>query len=339
MSFTVLIATYLEPELVERIRQTLPGLRVLYDPELLYQPRYVADHIGPSDWRRTPEQEERFLSWLAEADIMWDFDRRLTPRLTELAPRLKWIQATSSGIGVLVKDAGLDRSSITITNAAGIHAIPLAEHSLLAMLYFTKNVPFIRKEQAAHHWERYCNKELRGSTVGVVGLGAVGKEVARLAKANGLKVLGVKRNANVDPASLHVDELYPQSGLPMVLSRCDFLVLICPHTPETEGMIGERELALLPKGAVLINIARGAMVDEDALIASLRNGHLGGAALDVAQTEPLPTDSPLWAMENVLITPHSASTVTQENHRLTDLFCENLRRFAEGLPLVNLFKA
>src|SRR5205823_6149083 len=109
--------TYLEPELVERIRQTLPGLTLLYDADLLYQPRYVADHIGPSEWRRTPEQEERFLSWLAEADIMWDFDRRLTPRLTELAPRLKWIQATSSGIGVTVKESGLDRSSITITNA------------------------------------------------------------------------------------------------------------------------------------------------------------------------------------------------------------------------------
>ncbi|SEB84639.1 D-2-hydroxyacid dehydrogenase [Paenibacillus sp. GP183] len=339
MSFTVLIASYLEPEQVERIRQTLPGLRVLYDPELLYKPRYQADHIGPSDWSRTPEQEKKFLSWLAEADIMWDFDRRLTPRLTELAPRLKWIQATSSGIGDIVKKFGLDQSSITITNAAGIHAIPLAEHSLLSMLYFTKNVPFIRKEQAAHHWERYCSKELRGSTLGVVGLGAVGREVARLAKANGLKVLGVKRNVDMDPASLNVDELYPQSSLSMVLPRCDFLVLICPHTPETEGMIGERELALLPKGAVLINIARGAVVDEDALIASLQSGHLAGAALDVARTEPLPADSPLWSMENVLITPHSASTVTQENQRLTDLFCENLQRFSEERQLLNLFKA
>jgi phosphoglycerate dehydrogenase-like enzyme len=160
-----------------------------------------------------------------------------------------------------------------------------------------------------------------------------------LAKANGLKVLGVKRSDNVDPASLHVDELYPQSGLHEVLPRCDFLVLIIPHTPETEGMIGEQELALLPKGAVLINIARGAVVEEDALIASLRNGHLGGAALDVARIEPLPSESPLWAMENVLITPHSASTVTLENQRLTDLFCENLRRFADGRTLLNLFKA
>jgi glyoxylate/hydroxypyruvate reductase A len=339
MSFTILIATYLEPELVEQIRQTLPGLKVLYDPELLYQPRYAADHIGPDDWKRTPEQEERFLSWLAEADILWDFDRHLSSRLPELAPRLKWIQATSSGIGVVVKETGLDQSTFTITNAAGIHAIPLAEHSLLAMLYFTKNVPFIRMEQAAHRWERFCTKELRGSTVGVVGLGAVGQEIARLAKANGLKVIGVKRNANVDPASLNVDELYPQSGLHEVLPRCDFLVLICPHTPETEGMIGEQELVLLPKGAVLINIARGAVVDEDALIASLRNGHLGGAALDVTRTEPLPSESPLWAMENVLITPHSASTVTMENQRLTDLFCENLRRFADGRTLLNLFKA
>jgi glyoxylate/hydroxypyruvate reductase A len=339
MSYTILIATYLEPELVEQIRLTLPGLKVLYDPELLYQPRFVADHKGPNDWSRTPEQEEQFINWLAEADILWDFVRRLSSRLPELAPRLKWIQATSSGIGVFVTKTGLDQSSITITNAAGIHAVPLAEHCLLAMLYFTKDVPFLRKKQAARRWDMYCTKELRGSTLGVIGLGAVGQEVARQAKANGLKVLGVKRNANVDPASLHVDELYPQSGLHEVLPRCDFLVIICPHTPETEGMISEQELALLPKGAVVINIARGAVVDEDALIASLRNGHLGGAALDVTRTEPLPSGSPLWAMENVLITPHSASTVTQENQRLTDLFCENLRRFADGRTLLNLFKA
>lgn len=339
MSYTVLISSYLEDKYVEQIRRTLPDLHVLYDPTLLYQPRYVGDHIGPNDFHRTLEQEARFLNWLAEADIMWDFDRRLAPRLTELAPRLKWIQATSSGIGSFVKNSGLHRSAITITNAAGIHAIPLAEHSLLSMLYFTKNIPFIRKEQSARHWERYCGKELRGSTVGVVGLGAVGREIARLAKANGLKVLGVKRNIDVDPASLNVDELYPQESLSLVLPRCDFLVLICPHTPQTHSMIGEREFELLPQGAVLINIARGALVDAGALIQSLQSGHLGGAALDVALTEPLPTDSPLWAMENVLITPHSASTVTLENQRLTDLFCENLRRFEEKRPLLNVFQA
>ncbi|WP_274655319.1 D-2-hydroxyacid dehydrogenase [Paenibacillus humicola] len=334
----MLITTFLEEEHVERIRQTLPGLRVLYDPALLYPPRYKGDHTGPDGWTRTPAQEAQFRQWLAEADILWDFDRYTAPRLSELAPNLKWIQATFSGVGGMVRTAGLDRTDVTVTNAAGIHAVPLAEHCLLAMLYFTKNIPFIQKQQAARRWERYCGRELRGSTVGVIGLGAVGQEVARLSKSIGLKVIGVKRNANADPASLHVDELYPPGELHSVLPRCDFLVLICPHTPETEGMIGERELALLPAGAVLINIARGAVVDEKALIASLRTGRLGGAALDVARTEPLPPDNPLWEMEHVLITPHSASTAEQENRRLTDLFCENLKRFAEQRPLLNVYR-
>jgi glyoxylate/hydroxypyruvate reductase A len=172
----------------------------------------------------------------------------------------------------------------------------------------------------------------------VIGMGQVGREIARLSRGMGLHVLGVKRTVDgVAPSDLHADELHTQADLPRVLPRCNYLVLIVPHTPATEGMIGARELAMLPAGAVLINLARGAIVDEDALVASLRDGHLGGAALDVARREPLEPTSPLWDMPNVVITPHSASTVEQENERLVDLFCRNLQRFARGEPLINLF--
>jgi glyoxylate/hydroxypyruvate reductase A len=336
---TVLIASFLEPELVRRIAAALPGLRVLYDPDLVPPPRYRADHSGPPGWTRTPDQEARFRAWLAEAEVMFDFDRALAAELPRLAPRLRWIQATSSGIGPFVRATGLDRSGIVITNAAGVHALPLAEHAILAMLYFCKEVPRLRREQRAHRWERYCGRQLAGQTVAVVGTGSVGAEIARRSRAMGLYVLGVKRDvAGVVPAEVGVDELFAPDALARVLPRCDYLVLMCPHTPETEGLIGARELALLPRGAVLINLARGAVVDEQALIAALQTGHLGGAALDVVQTEPLAPDSPLWDMDNVLITPHSASTVAEENERLVELFCDNLRRFVAGAPLRNVFR-
>ena len=331
----MLIASYLEPVHVRRIEASSPGVRVLYDPDLLAPPRFTADHSGRPDFRRTPDQEVRFRGWLAEADVLFDFDRTLAPRLPTLAPRLRWIQATSSGIGPFVSNAGLDRSGIRITNAAGIHAVPLAEHVLLALLYFVKAVPARLRDQRAHVWERYCGRELRGMTAGVVGLGAVGSEVARTLRAVGLRVVGVRRTLVDDPAALHVDEATTPDRLHELLPRCDALVLIAPHTPETEGLIGARELALLPAGAVLVNIARGALVDEDALVAALRSGHLGGAALDVATVEPLPAESPLWGLPNVLITAHSASTVERENERLADLFVDNMRRFRAGEPLIN----
>jgi glyoxylate/hydroxypyruvate reductase len=335
---TIVIASYLEPEHVRRIEAVAPGVRVLVDPALIAPPRFGADHTGDPGFRRTPEGEARFRAFLAEADVLYDFDRRLAPELPVLAPKLRWIQATSSGIGPFVKGAGLDATDIVITNAAGIHAVPLAEHTLLSLLYFVKDVPARLRDQRAHVWERYCGRELRGMTVGVVGLGAVGREIARTLRAVGLRVIGVRRTPVDDPAALDVDEATTPDRLHELLPRCDALVLIAPHTPATEGMIGARELALLPAGAILVNIGRGALVDEPALIAALRAGHLGGAALDVAAVEPLPAASPLWDLPNVLITAHSASTVERENERLTDLFCENLRRFLAGEPLVNVLK-
>ena len=168
-------------------------------------------------------------------------------------------------------------------------------------------------------------------------MGRVGREVARVAREMGMNVLGIKRDVKgLDPASLHLDELHRLDTLESVLKRSEYLVLSTPHTPETEQLIGAGELALLPKGAVLINIGRGALVDEPALVEALRSGHLGGACLDVFEEEPLPASSPLWEMPNVLVSPHSGSTSDRENRRLTDLFCENLKRFLRGDSLLNI---
>jgi phosphoglycerate dehydrogenase-like enzyme len=289
--------------------------------------------------KRTPEGEARWRRHLADADILFDFDQTHLEDLPELAPKVRWIQATSSGIGPFVQRMGYaQRMPDTVfTRASGVHAQPLAEFCLMVMLLFRKGLHRILRDQERKHWERHAGTDLEGRTLVVVGLGGVGRAVARTAKALGMQVIGVERPEYVwDPGTTPVDELRTADQLCSVLDRAEHLVLIAPHTPETEGMIGARELALMPRGAVLVNIARGALVDEDALAEALRSGHLAGAGLDVFAEEPLPPESPFWEMPNVLVSPHSASTSDRENRRLTDLFCGNLRRFLAGEPLVNV---
>jgi phosphoglycerate dehydrogenase-like enzyme len=336
MTTTIAIASYLEPEHVERIAAVADDVRVEYHPDLIAPPRHGADHTGHLDFQRDAEQERRFREILGSADVHYDVDRSLMAELPTIAPKLRWIQSTSSGIGPMVKAAGLDRTDIVITNAAGIHAVPLGEHVLLSLLYFVKGVPARLADQRGHIWKRYTGRELRGRTVVVVGLGAVGREIARLCRAIGLHVIGVRRSPVTDPLSQSVDEAVHPAQLHDVLPRADALVLCCPHTPETENMIDAKAFAALPDGAILINIGRGALVVEPAMLDALRSGRLGGAALDVAAVEPLPVGHPLWDLPNVFITAHSASTVDKENGRLTDLFIDNLKRYRAGEPLRNV---
>jgi phosphoglycerate dehydrogenase-like enzyme len=336
-SCNLLIASYLEPQYVERIRAVSPLLTVFYAPELLAPTRYPSDHIG-GRFERTPAQETRWRDLLAGAAVLFDFDYTNTQELPDLAPHVRWIQASFAGIGQFVRSMRYhERMPQTIfTTASGMHARPLAEFCSMVMLMHTRGLLQLQRQQRECRWERYAGTDLEGRTLGIVGVGKIGVEVARQARALGLNVLGVKRSvAGVDPASLNLDELYAPEGLREVLRRSEYLVLVTPHTGETERMIGAAELALLPRGAVLINIGRGALIDEAALIAALRSGHLGGAALDVFDTEPLPAEHPFWEMPNVLVSPHSASTSDRENSRLTDLFCENLRRYLDGRPLIN----
>jgi glyoxylate/hydroxypyruvate reductase len=330
---TILIASYLEPELVERIRTAFPDVEVVNRPDLLGKPRYVADHTAKVE--RTPEQEAEWRGLLARADILFDFDFSNIESLPELAPNVKWVQASSAGIGQFVKRNRYDqRTSWVMTTASGVHARPLAEFALMAMLMFAKNFVYLFDEKAKKHWARYCADELYGRTALIVGLGSIGREVAQKANAFGMRVIGTRR----DPAKAveAVDLLFPVSELAKHLPEADYLVLSTPHTPETEGLIGAREIALMKRGAVIINLARGVVIDEGAMVEALSSGHLGGAALDVFHVEPLPASSPLWEMPNVIISPHSASTTDKENFKLVDLFCDNLRRFRAGDPLSNV---
>jgi glyoxylate/hydroxypyruvate reductase len=331
----VLIASPLEAEHADRIAAADPRVRLLYAPDLLPVPRYPSDHGGI---KRDLDAAElrRWADLRALADVSFDFDWQAPDQMQVNCPNLRWIQGTSAGIGGLLERTGLIRAPIVFTTAAGVHGVPLAEFALFGLLYFAKGAPVLAQWKAERHWQRHSTAQLRGSSALLVGLGGVGREVARLLAAAGVRVVGAgrpERTYQVPGVSSYVVDTEIGSTLPTV----DALILACPLTARTFRLIGRDQLKLLPRGAVVVNVSRGQVIDEAAMIDLLSSGHLGGACLDVFETEPLPTTSPLWDLPNVLISPHSASTVAAENRLITDLFIDNLSRWLTGQPLRNTF--
>jgi phosphoglycerate dehydrogenase-like enzyme len=331
----VLIATPLEPELVHRIQAVDARVQVLYDPGLLPRPRYAADHTGVSRELSAAEAQE-WSRLRRQADVSFDFDWQDPAQMPRNCPQLGWVQGTSAGIGGFLERTGLASSRLLFTTAAGVHGAPLAEFALLGLLYFAKGMPQLAAWQAERHWQRHTSVQLAGQRAVVVGLGGIGRAVAAQLAAAGVQVCGAGRpGRSYDIPG--VRRYVSSDELDKVLPDTDALVLACPLTPQTAGLIGAAQLGLLPEGAIVVNVSRGAVMDEDALIAALQSGHLGGAFLDVFAAEPLPASSPLWTLPNVVISPHSASTVAAENELITDLFCDNLRRWLDGRQLRNRY--
>jgi phosphoglycerate dehydrogenase-like enzyme len=333
---TILIASPLEDEHVARIRAFDPQrFEVIHEKELLATPRYVADHNG-APRTLSEDQKARWMDCLKRADILFDFDRLDAANMPVNAPKLRWVQATSSGIGEYLRRTGLDKSGIAFTTASGVHARPLAEFAMLGLLYFFRDVPFLNAEKQAHRFERYTARGLEGSRVLIVGLGSLGAAVALDCSRFGVEVWGTRRRSGVE-APEGVSRLIDQREIRSVLPEVDAIVLACPLTEETRRLIDKAEIEALKPGAVIVNISRGQVVNEAAMIEALTSGHIRGAALDVFEVEPLPKESPLWDLPNVLISPHSASTVDAENSRIVDIFLDNLGRFSSGQPLRNLY--
>jgi phosphoglycerate dehydrogenase-like enzyme len=325
----VLIASPLEWENVDRIRAVAADrIDVIFEPDLLPPIRYIADHTG-APFTRNPDQERRWQAALATADILWDL-----PACAEdlaAAKKLKWIQTTSTGVGPSVKALGLQTSDILVTTARGVHAGPLAEFVFMALLSYFRGLRYLDAEQRAHRWIRTCGEEVAGRTVTVLGAGDLARGVAKVARALDMRVVAVARHPDKERSTVSLfDEIHGRETLRTALGMADALVITVPHTAETENMIDDAAFAAMRKGAAVVNIGRGQVVDEQALIKHLRSGHLGYAALDVTTVEPLSPDSPLWDMPNVLISPHSASTVRTENAKITDIFTYNIRCFLEG---------
>lgn len=329
---TIVITTPLEQEHVERIAAVAPDrTRVIFRPDLLPPTTYESDHTGPAGWKRSEAGEAEFRSLLREADVLWDFYRAADAGQLELSPNLKWVQTTSAGVGQMVRRLGLTDSELIVTTASGVHGQPLTEFVFAALLYHVKSFPTLLADQRAHRWKRLSTGSLNGMKLALIGPGRIGKETARIAKAFGMEVRAMGRtNSPERAAELGVDRMVGKESLHELLSWADCVVLATPHTDETEQMIDRAAIAAIKPGAALINIARGAVIDEPAMIEALKSGHIGFAALDVVAVEPLPVDSPLWDLPNVLINPHSASTATGENRLITDIFIHNLRCFLDG---------
>ena len=279
------------------------------------------------------------------------YTNRVLPK-PEHAPNLRWIQFHWAGMDHVLDEPILRREGMSITSMSGASAPQMAEHAVMMMLALGHHLPevFTHQRKAnwpSGRWELFTPQELRSSTVGIVGYGSIGRQIARILQAFGATVLATKRNVMHpedtgytlegmgDPEGDLANRIYPPQALTTMLKDCDYVVVTVPRTKTTRGLMGARELASLKPGAYLVDVSRGEIVDHDALIPLLRDHKIAGAALDVFPVEPLPADSPLWKLPNVIITPHIAGFSPHYDERAAALFSQNLQRYLEELPLYN----
>jgi D-2-hydroxyacid dehydrogenase (NADP+) len=292
-----------------------------------------ASALAAAEFRGDGSGKARLDAILAEADVIYGL---IPPQnLLARAPRLKWIQMMSAGVDRL-RDTEIWRSSLIITGVSGIHATPIGEFALGLMLMFAKGAPrsFLMKQKRV--WQRYMPTVLRGKTVGIVGAGHIGREVARLSKAFGMKVIATRRSAREPGRARYIDKLLPSKQMPELLRESDYVVIAVPYTAETRHLIGEKELNMMKPTAYIINIARGGIIDEEALIKALDGKRIAGAGLDVTAREPLPPESRLWELDSVILSPHVSGGMEEYMVRATALFCDNLQRYLAGKRLRNV---
>jgi phosphoglycerate dehydrogenase-like enzyme len=271
-----------------------------------------------------------------------------------LAPKLRWIQYHYAGIDFLQGSPLLQKPDLIITSMSGASAIQEGEYILGMMLALGHRMPELFQNQTRHEWpgdrwERFTPSELHGTTVGLIGYGSIGREVARMLQPHNVKVLAAKREVMLpidtgytieghgDPEGNLFHRLYPIQALKSMVSECDYVVVSLPLTPETRGLIGAEEIKAMKPGAFLIVVSRGGIVDESALAEALTEKRLGGAALDVFAKEPLPAEHPLWQLSNVILTPHVSGFSPKYKERAGLMFAENLQRYLHSEPMLNRF--
>jgi len=261
---------------------------------------------------------------------------KLAAEVAKPGTRLRWVQTTTVGVDHVVPPALLTAEHLTLTRIKGPAGPLIAEHAVLLMLALSRNLPVYLKNQGRHVWRREGQDwlPLHGQTIAILGVGSGGGNLARACKTGfGMTVLGMTRTPREIP---HVDRAFGKSGLLSVLPEADFVVLCLPHTPETRHIINAAAFDAMKPTACLINVSRGALIDEDALIAAMRAGRIAGAGLDVTTVDPIPGESPLWDLPNTIITPHIATESVKLSDAVVDFWCENLRRFAENQPLLGV---
>ncbi len=315
----------------------LPGVLVLGSLGHEHISR-VADAISPAEVvqlqdRTDVRESDAAWGFMKNAEVILTWGSHFGPEVLQQTGNLRWVQVLSAGVNNLLFPE-LVESDVVITNAQGCYGIPIAEHCLALMLAFARGLPAIYRQQPARYWNRSIPiGELHRKTLGILGLGGIGRQVAKRAKGFDMRVLATRNN----PVPYeYADEVLPTVEQARVLQESDFLVVAVPLVPETEGMIGANELKSMKSSAILINVARGSVIDEEALIAALGDGEIAGAGLDVFEEEPLPAGSPLWMMPNVIVSPHVSGSSPMSRGRVLDLFIANYRRYVAGEDLLNV---
>ena len=313
----------------------LPGVELFDIVGLLRVEKDAASEHGP-DSSEAAAARQKVDDVIGQIEIY--YSASLPGGLPKRAPNLKWLQYVWDGIDL---DVGKDilESPIVITNARQLSSLNIAEWVVMCMLMFSKKMPRLIAERRDKVWsgDFYDQAELDGKTVGVVGLGAIGGDVARLSKAFGMTVLATRRTVTGRQYNVgNVDEVMPASELDDLLKRSDYVALCVPGTPGTRALIGQHELDVMGPDSFLINVARGSVIDEDALTRALKENRIAGAGLDVFATEPLPQESELWDLDNVIFASHKSGDVMGYDDRIAELFTKNVERYIKGEDLINV---
>ena len=282
------------------------------------------------------ERVEAFERVAEEADVIfnWSCGGELLREVFRMSPRVRWVHTRSAGLDGLLFPELVD-SAVELTNGTGVFGESLGEFALAGILFFAKDLGRMMRNQAAEKWEPFDVAEIAGQTVGIVGYGDIGREVAARARAMGMRVVAVKRHAAA-AEDAYAERIYTPAQTAEMIALADYIVVTAPLTAETRGMIGERELAAMKRSAVVINLGRGPVIDEAALVRALAERRIRGAVLDVFDTEPLPAGHPFYSMDNVLVSPHTADHTVDWLERAMQFFLDNFARFEKGEPLKNL---
>lgn len=330
----VAIVTPLSEELCELMSASEPRLDVVRDQSLLPPMRWTGDHEGDPSFTRSAKDQARFDELVDSADALYgipDSDPTALARTVATNPGLRWVHTMAAGGGGQVKAAGLTPDAlerIVVTTSAGPHAHTLAEFAMFGVLAGAKDLPRLQAQQRKRVWSgRWVMRHLNAMTVVVVGLGAIGQAVAQNFAALGAEVIAVNRSQKEVPG---VSEVYSSNRIAEAMARADAVVNTAPGTEKTHHLIGKEAFATIRPGAIVVNVGRGTVIDEKELVTALEDGRVGYAALDVFAAEPLPADSPLWAMDNVLVSPHTAALDDAEDRLIAELFAENATALLDG---------
>lgn len=336
----VVVAAPFDPALAAVITGIEPRIDLVVEPDLLPPMRHSADFSGDPSFRRTEEQQRAYDALVDSADALYgipDVDPAALARTVRANPRLRWVQTMAAGGGAQVRAAGLDAHElerVVFTTSAGVHGAPLAEFAAFGVLAGAKDLPRLAAQQRERTWSgRWAMTQVSDMTVLVLGLGGIGRETARLMSLLGARVIAFSRSGEGAPDGIVGERI---DRLADYLPEANAIVVTLPGTAATEGLVGDAVFDAVSPGVVVVNVGRGTVIDEAALVRALDDGRVRFAALDVFAAEPLSVDSPLWAHPHVLVSPHTAALDPREERRIAELFADNAARLLDGQRLRNV---